>query len=263
MMRQQVPPQKTSSVQAPFQEPPLKFRASKYTAVVKEVFDVAPEPPATYLIRFTIDGQPGVFYFQPGQFMSVFAEKEGKSISRPYSIASSPEEKERLELVIKVVEGGFMSNYLHTVAPGTKLKVIGPLGRFILLEPPERDILFVATGTGVAPFISMLGHIFAMGYDVDVHLAFGVRYVHDLVYQDLLGKWAQRHPNFHLYTTVSRPGDSGWKGRVGYVEKVIDEEIKDYANTDVYICGLHDMVEQVKTQCEALKFHLVRFEKWD
>ena len=63
MMRQQVPPQKASPAQAPFQEPPLKFRASKYTAVVKEVFDVAPEPPATYLARFTIDGLPGVFDF--------------------------------------------------------------------------------------------------------------------------------------------------------------------------------------------------------
>ncbi len=263
MMRQAVPPQKASTAQAPFREPPLKFRASKYTAVVKEVFDVAPQHPATYVIRFTIEGQPGVFDFQPGQFMSVFAEKDGKSISRPYSIASPPETKDHLEIVIKVVEGGFMSNYLHQVAPGTRLKVIGPLGRFILLEPPERDILFVATGTGVAPFVSMAGHIFAMGYDVDVHLAFGVRYVHDLIYKDLFERWEREHPNFHLYPTISRPGDSGWKGRVGYVEKVIDEEIKDPGNKDVYICGLHNMVEQVKTQCEALKFHIVRFEKWD
>ncbi len=265
-MRQAVPPQKPSTAPVPFKEPDLKFRASRYTAVVKEVFDVCPEPPATYLIRFALDGQPGqpaVFDFQPGQFMSVFAEKEGKSISRPYSIASWPENKEYLELVVKVVPEGFMSNYLHTVAPGTKLKAIGPLGRFILLEPPERDVLFVSTGTGIAPFISMLGHIFAMGYDIDIHMAFGVRYVHDLIYQDLLAKWEKEHPNFHVYTTVSRPGDSGWTGRVGYVEKIVDEEIKDPANTDVYICGLHDMVEQVKAQCESKQFHLVRFEKWD
>ena len=262
MMGQGAPPGKAST-QPPPQEPPLKYRASRYTAVVKEVLDVASVPPETYLIRFTIEGQPAVFDFQPGQFMSVFAEKEGKSISRPYSIASWPENKEHIELVVKVVEGGFMSNYLHTVPPGTRLKAIAPLGRFTLLEPPQRDILFVATGTGVAPFVSMAGHILAMGYDVEMHLAFGVRYVHDLIYKDLFEGWEREHPNFHLYATLSRPGDSGWKGRVGYVEKVIEEEIEDRGSKDVYICGLHNMVEQVKTQCEGLGFNTVRFEKWD
>src|SRR5213596_4033482 len=169
MMREAVPAKAVTPQKPPVREPPVKFRSGKHTAIVKEVFDIAPKFPETYLIRFTFENEP-VFDFEPGQFISLFAEKEGKRISRPYSIASWPENKDYLELCIKIVEGGFMSNYLHHVAPGTKLQAIAPLGTFVLLEPPDypiRDTVFVATGTGVAPFVGMISHIFHMNYDID------------------------------------------------------------------------------------------------
>lgn len=265
-MLQREPVTKQETVPVPFKAPPIRYRGSRYTAVVKEVFDIAAVPPETYLIRFTFDGLPQVFDYHPGQFISLFAEKDGKSISRPYSIASPPEQKDALELCVKVVEGGFMSNYLHRVAPGTKLKAIAPLGTFVLLEPPDypiRDTVFVSTGTGIAPFISMASHMFSMDYDVDIHMVFGVRYIHDLIYMDLLQKWERQHPNFHLYVTLSRPENSGWNGRSGYVQKIIENEITDHEEKDVYICGLHNMVEDVKNLCQRLNFHFVRFEKWD
>lgn len=246
-----------------YKEPPLKFKSGKRNVIVKEVFDITPVHPVTYLIRFTLEDEP-VFDFQPGQFISIFAEKEGRIISRPYSIASPPENKDYLELCIKVVEGGFMSNYLHTVPPGTKLRAMGPLGRFVMLEPVESDIVFVATGTGVAPFVSMLGHIMNMGNTShDLYLFFGVRYVYDLIYRDLFEGWAKKYSNFHFIPTISRPETPDWKGRVGYVQKALQETIKDPSDKHVYICGLHDMVEQTKTLCENMGFPVVRFEKWD
>src|SRR6058998_4354172 len=124
MQREQVLKQETPQRPPTFKAPPIRFRGSRHTVVVKEVFDIATPYPETYLIRFTFDGEPKVFDYQAGQFISIFAEKDGKSISRPYSIASPPESKDYLELAIKVVESGFMSNYLHHVAPGTKLKSI-------------------------------------------------------------------------------------------------------------------------------------------
>jgi len=140
-------PAKAVAVPKPaVQEPPVKFRSGKHTVIVKEVFDIAPKFPQTYLIRFTFENEP-VFDFEPGQFISIFAEKDGKRISRPYSIASWPENKDYLELCIKIVEGGFMSNYLYHVSPGTKLQSIGPLGRFVIPEPIRYDTVFVATGT--------------------------------------------------------------------------------------------------------------------
>jgi len=97
----------------------------------------------------------------------------------------------------------------------------------------------------------------------EFHVVFGVRYVHDLIYRSLIEKWEREHSNFHFYPTISRPETPDWKGRVGYVQKVIENEITDYGNKQVFICGLHDMVEDVKNLCQRLGFAYVRFEKWD
>ena len=263
-MREAAPAKGAAAQKAVFQEPPVKFRSGRHTVIVKDVVDITPKYPETYVIRFTFENEP-VFDFEPGQFISIFAEKDGKRISRPYSIASWPENKEHLELAIKVVEGGFMSNYLHRVAPGTKLAAIGPLGRFVIPEPIRQDTVLVATGTGVAPFVSMLGHIWKNHLDdgLDFYVVFGVRYLYDLIYRDLFERWAKEHSNFHFYPTISRPETPDWKGRVGYVQKILQEEIRDHANKQVYICGLHDMVEDVRNLCQRLGFAYIRFEKWD
>src|SRR5439155_511563 len=204
MIRGTVPAKAVAVPKPAVQEPPVKFRSGKHTVIVKEVFDIAPKYPQTYLIRFTFENEP-VFDFEPGQFISIFAEKDGKRISRPYSIASWPENKDYLELCIKIVEGGFMSNYLYHVSPGTKLQSIGPLGRFVIPEPIQYDTVFVATGTGVAPFIAMMGHIWAQGLDRghEFHVVFGVRYVHDLIYRSriqtfpMISRWSMG-PNERL-----------------------------------------------------------------
>ena len=264
MLQGSVPSKTVAPAQTAVSVPPVKFRAGKHTAIVKEVFDITPMYPETFLIRFTFKDEPP-FDFEPGQFMSVFAQKEGKNISRPYSIASWPENKDYIELCIKVVETGFMSNYLHSVKPGTELQAIGPLGRFVITEPLQYDTVFVATGTGAAPFISHIGHIFNAGLDDghEFHLVFGTRYTYDLIYHEILQRWERKHPNFHYYPTVSRPETPMWKGRVGYVQKILQNEIKDHANKQVLICGLYNMVEDVKNLCTQLGFALVRFEKWD
>src|SRR5438094_152334 len=117
----------------------------------------------------------------------------------------------------------------------------------------------------IAPFIAMMGHIWERGLDDgrEFHMVFGVRYVHDLIYRDLIERWEREHRNFHFYPTISRPETPNWKGRVGYVQKVLENDIKDYANKQVFICGLHDMVEDVNNLCKRLGFAYVRFEKWD
>src|SRR5947208_7384639 len=228
MMRGAAPSKATVPQKPVVQEAPVKFRSGKHTAIVKEVFDITTKYPETYLIRFTFENET-VFDFEPGQFISIFAEKEGKRISRPYSIAAWPENKAFPGLCIKVGEGGFMSNFLHHVPVGTKLPTIGPLGRFVMQEPIPFDTVFVATGTGVAPFIAMMGHIWDRGLDRgrEFHMVFGVRYVQDLIYRDLIEKWEREHRNFHFYPTISRPETSDWKGRVGYVQKILENEIKD------------------------------------
>ncbi len=243
-------------------EPIVIFKSQAVWATLKEVEDLSD---TISFVRLKIDG--GVFDFHPGQFVSIMVDKEGKSVSRPYSIASPPENKDHIELCIRKVPDGFMSNYLSELKPGTQVRLRGPLGRFILLEPVMNDVVFIATGTGVAPFVSMLGHIYRQGSDVDPSRHFwlflGVRYVKEMMYRRYLEDLSRAHPNFHMVWVVSRPETPDWNGRVGHVQDFLKAEVKEARDKHVYICGLRHMLEETKPLCEEMGFGLVRFEKWD
>ncbi len=266
-MIQGQPPLKAENVSAPASaalETRPKFRAQRHLVKVREVTWVTP---STYLIYFTMDnnGPQPVFDFEPGQFLSIFVEKEGKTINRPYSIASSPTEKDAIELCIKVVEGGFMSNYLKERQPGDRYRIMAPLGAFILREPIATDIAFISTGTGVAPFVGMTKWMIHHNLldEHEVHMITGVRYVKELLYHDLFQEWERKYPNFHYHPTISRPETPEWKGHVGYVQKVIEQKVTNPRAMTGYICGLHEMVEQTKDLCQRMGFGTVRVEKWD
>ena len=266
MMQGQQPARLATTASPPIapQEARPKFRAQRHFVKVR---NVAWMTPTTYQIYFAMDdsGQPGpVFDFEPGQFLSIFVEKEGKVINRPYSIASAPHEKDALELCVKVVETGFMSNYLKDRKPGDRYQVMGPLGGFILREPVTTDVAFISTGTGVAPFVGMTKHLIQRGLmDHHVYMFTGVRYVKELLYHDLFREWERKYPNFHYAPNISRPETPEWTGRKGYVQKAVEEVVKDPGGTTAYICGLHNMVEQSKDLCTKMGFGTVRVEKWD
>src|SRR5437867_12655206 len=102
MIRGTVPAKAVAVPKPAVQEPTVKFRSGKHTVIVKDVFDIAPKYPQTYLIPFTFENE-SVFDYEPSQFISILAENACKRISRPYSIASWPVNKDHLELCITIV----------------------------------------------------------------------------------------------------------------------------------------------------------------
>src|SRR2546422_6736717 len=106
-------------------------------------------------LEFEVLGVPR-FGFVAGQWLSLKANKpDGEEISRAYSIASPPGDDNRFALCLNRVQEGFMSNFLCDMKEGDEIHCQGPFGDFIL-RPPLRDTVFIATGTGIAPFRSML-----------------------------------------------------------------------------------------------------------
>jgi ferredoxin-NADP reductase len=207
------------------------------------------------------------FGFVPGQWLSVKATTpEGEEMTRAYSIASPPTENGKVAFCLNRVQDGFMSNYLCNLEAGATIAFQGPFGDFTL-RPPLRDTVFIATGTGVAPFRSMLHWLLAekeRHQDHQFWLLFGSRHPQDIYYRDEFVQLAARHPNFHFQPTLSRAPEN-WQGLRGYVQQHLGEVVGMRTDMHAYICGLDKMVQAnrdlLKTQGWDRKS--IRYEKYD
>ncbi len=183
--------------------------------------------------------------FKAGQFISfeVFNEGLKRPLVRPYSIASPPSQRE-ITLVLNLIAGGPGSTYLFSLKAGDKTRFTGPAGSFYLREDVTRDLLFVATGTGIAPFRSMLLTLFERGVSRPVTLYWGLRSQRDLYYQEELEGLARAHQNFACVTTLSRP-ENGWAGERGRVTRLVEERVSSVKDLAVYLCGNNGMIKAV------------------
>ncbi len=206
------------------------------------------------------------FSFTPGQFVSVIDRDNGKEVTRAYSIAS-PRRGNRFALCLNRVEDGIVSPWLFGLRPGDEVEVHEPLGYFTLRHPGHRAV-FVATGTGIAPFRSMLlDHL--PRTEPDITLLFGVRYEIGLLYREEFDQLAEEYPSFRFIPTVTRPAES-WKGRTGRVQQHLDEALAirtpdELATLDVYVCGLKEMVDDVRKELKQRGFDRkqIIYEKYD
>ena len=200
--------------------------------------------------------------FVPGQFTSFTEMVEGKEITRAYSLASAPSATNRFELCLNRVEPGHLSPRLFDMKPGDRIEMRPPLGMFVLRQPP-RDSILIATGTGIAPFRSILqAHLKASS--LAFTLLFGVRYEAHLLYREELEEMARTHANFHFWPTLTRP-DAGWKGRSGRVQAHLAEAIGERRDVDFYLCGLKEMVDEIRGLLKGQGFDRkqIFYEKYD
>ena len=202
------------------------------------------------------------FEFAPGQFVSLSGELDGKRITRAYSIASPPGGN-RFELSLNRVKEGVFSPHLFELDPGDAIRIKGPYGVFIL-PTPASDSVFVATGTGIAPFRSMLRSRLPEDANHRFTLLFGCRYEAGLLYRDEFGQLERDHPNFRFLPAISRPGE-GWPGRRGRVQQHLEEALAGRRDVDVYICGLKEMVNDVRERLAGMGFDRkqVHYERYD
>jgi len=185
------------------------------------------------------------FRFMPGQFVSIKQPKpDGKEHTRAYSLASAPRANATFDLCLNRVDSGFLSNWLCDLEEGSTVKFHGPHGLFTLREP-QKDAVFIATGTGIAPIRGMLHWLFERperNRDHQYWLVFGTRYEHSLYYRGEFEQIARDNANFHYVPTLSRGGDR-WAGCRGYVQDHVLEIVRDRNDLQAYICGLHQMVD--------------------
>ena len=206
------------------------------------------------------------FDFKPGQFVTLdlpIHEQKNKRW-RSYSIASWPDGTNVFELVIVLLEGGLGTEYLfNQVDIGSELTFRGPAGVFVLPEQIERDLFFVCTGTGVAPFRSMAHYILENNVPhQQIYLIFGCRKFGDCLYGPELKQLETAVPSFHYIPTFSREEAGDHLVRTGYVHQVYEEicrerkEAKEggsYA-AHFYLCGWKNMIDEAKQRILALGY---------
>jgi len=221
------------------------------------------EEVAPGLGRFVFEARDGeTLEFTPGQFVSFTADIGGKKITRAYSLASAPDRTNRFELCLNLAPGGQFSQRLFAMRPGETVEMRPPLGMFTLRQPP-RDSVFIATGTGIAPFRSML-RAYLNPAAPQFTLLYGVRYEAHLMYRREFEDLAARFPQFRFWPTISRP-DPGWTGRRGHIQEHLEEALGERTDLDVYLCGLKAMVDDVRAILKAGGFDRkqIFYEKYD
>lgn len=191
-------------------------------------------------IAFCLEGA-GEISFLPGQYVNVLVP--GSDQRRSYSF-SSPPGAERQSFLVRDIPQGRMSTFLREARPGTPVEFVGPSGSFYLREI-RRTLLLLAGGTGLAPFLSMLGTLAGTGSGGQpVHLVYGVTNDEDLVGLDQLEAHAARVPGFTFTTCVA--AESSRHPRKGYVTAHIEPPRLNGGDVDVYLCGPPPMVDAVR-----------------
>ncbi len=205
------------------------------------------------------------FNFKPGQFVTLdlpIHEKKNKRW-RSYSIASWPDGTNVFELLIVLLEDGAGTPYLfNEVNVGSELTFRGPQGVFTLPENIEKDLFFICTGTGIAPFRSMLNYIQLHNIPHEnIYLIFGCRTQKDLLYHEEVKALESKIENFTYMPSLSR---EGWEGHKGYVHRLYEEicrknneaceDMQNLKPASFYLCGWKAMIDDARQKITALGY---------
>lgn len=200
------------------------------------------------------------FSFEAGQFMTFdlpIHEKKQKRW-RSYSIASAPNSTGLLEFVIVRLDGGAGTKYLFDeIKVGSTIKLRGALGNFTLPQTELQqapEICFICTGTGIAPFRSMLYNM--VNHQLPhppMHLIFGTRTEPALLYRTEMEQ-LQSKLNFKYYPTLSRAQGTDWQGHTGYVHNIYEQIFADRRPAVFYLCGWRNMIDEARQRLAQMGY---------
>ena len=191
------------------------------------------------------------FEYKAGQFVNI----KVNGVTRSYSIASYDSGKNTFELLIVKLEGGALTTMLFgDIKEGDALEAKGPYGHFLLPKEIDSDLFFICTGTGLAPFRSMLDLIIQQNLShKKIYLIFGTRTQEDLLCFDEINDMKKSVEGLVYVPVLSR---EEWDGATGYVHKHYKKIISDENLTDpiFYLCGWRDMILESRNNLKDLGY---------
>ncbi len=217
------------------------------------VTDIFEETVSTNTFRL-VSEEPPLPPFQAGQYIALAVEVDGVRTSRPYSIASPPNQLGFYDITVRRVKDGVVSNHLlDRVQRGDVLESSGPVGEFY--HNPifhKKTMVCIAGGCGITPFMSMIREILECDMDRTVHLFYGNKDFEDVIFHENFRWLSERFENFHYYPVIEEPPE-GYDGCRGFITgKLVKDTLGDLEEKTFYLCGPRAMYDFCLPELEGL-----------
>ena len=226
-----------------------------------KILEIKSLNPSVKYLKFSL---PKNFEFKAGQYVSLSVFIDGKKFRIPYSLATTPGNK-FAEFYIKLVKNGKSSNFIKTLKEGDKIELFGPIGKFIIDEnSKKKDLIFISTGTGITPFISMISTLLKQGFKRKIILLKGFRNKDETLYEKGFSELQKNFRNFEFHNILSQPENKNFKDR-GYVQDFLGKYIPKNFQGDFYLCGRKKIVKNVakKLEDKGVEKSRIFFDKYN
>lgn len=209
-------------------------------------------------------GQPMLFFFKPGQFVTLELEIDGERVMRSYTLSSSPSIPYSFSITVKRVPGGQVSNWLHDhLNPGDQIAVHGPVGQFNCLDYPSNKVLLLSGGVGITPVMSMARWWFDTDSSVDMVFAHSARSPKDIIYARELEYMSTRIDNFQLHLICEHNTiGQAWGGYRGYLNQhMLSLIAPDFLDREVFCCGPEPYMAAIRAMLAEAGFDMARYHE--
>jgi Na+-transporting NADH:ubiquinone oxidoreductase subunit F len=191
--------------------------------------------------------EPEQMEFEPGAYVQLEAPPYGANpdtVYRAYSVAGNPQDRNHVDLIIRLVPNGICTTWVFEhLDEGDKVTLNGPHGDFRLQET-DAEKIFIAGGSGMAPFRSMLTHMQAEQSSFRCRYFFGAVSLRDMFYLDEMAEFEKNIPDFKFIPALSKPApEDGWEGETGLITEVVDRHYPDCSDKEAYLCGSPGMID--------------------
>ncbi|WP_170335570.1 hybrid-cluster NAD(P)-dependent oxidoreductase [Ruegeria arenilitoris] len=209
------------------------------------------------------DTQSRSFDFKPGQYVTFCFEIEGKQHVRAYSISSTPTRPHNIQVTVKRVAGGVVSNYLNDqMKPGMELEIADITGGFNWVDIPSDKPLFLSGGSGVTPVMSMLQYVTDVTLPKDIVFVHFARSPKDIIFRDQLEFLDRRFANVAVHMIVDEAED-GFVGETGQISSdLLQRLVPDHAERSIFMCGPEGFMRAARDVASVIPFAAVHEESF-
>ena len=215
---------------------------------------IARETPNIKTFRLRSPGGGALpFTFLPGQFLNVALNIGGERMNRSYSISSSPNEQDYVELSVKREDRGAFSRHIVDLwKVGDAVEAGGPVGKFTFDGTEADSVVLISAGVGITPMMSIVRYLSEQSWPGDIFFIFTCRNPADYIFKKALAALASRNPKLHVIVTMTKPGPD-WKGPRGRITKeLLAQSVPDIVSRRVHVCGPLTMMEATKALLREL-----------